>query len=76
MENGSIKENYFYNTLSKVINVLTAIITFPYIARQLGPKGLGQFNFTYTIVLYLIILSNLGIPYFAIREISKIRINR
>lgn len=73
MENGSIKENYFYNTLSKVINVLTAIITFPYIARQLGPKGLGQFNFTYTIVLYLIILSNLGIPYFAIREISKRR---
>ena len=51
MENGSIKENYFYNTLSKVINVLTAIITFPYIARQLDPKGLGQFNFTYTIVL-------------------------
>ena len=49
------------------------IITFPYAARVLMPEGIGLVNFQNSIIGYIVLLTSLGIPLYAIREIAKCR---
>ena len=48
-------------------------ITFPYVTRILAPEGIGQVNFANSFIQYFVILSSLGIPFYGIREIAKVR---
>ncbi|MDE6377281.1 MAG: flippase [Duncaniella sp.] len=49
------------------------IITFPYAARVLLPEGIGTFNFLNSIIGYIILLTSLGVPMYAVREVSRHR---
>jgi len=67
----SIGQNYFYNTLLTVINLLFPLITFPYISRILGPEGMGKVSFALAICQQFLLFANLGIPLYGVREIAK-----
>ena len=66
-------QNYLYNKILTIFVSLFPIITFPYVSRILGPTSLGKVTFAYALANYFIILVSLGLPYFGLREISKVR---
>ena len=48
----SIKINVLLSALYQVLTLLTPLITAPYIARVLGPEGVGISSFTTSIETY------------------------
>lgn len=69
----SIKQNLVYNTVLKILNIIFPLITFPYVARILSPTGIGKVDFSMSIVQYFVLIAQLGIPTYAIRECAKVR---
>lgn len=76
MKQKSIKMNYVFNTILTVSNLLFPLITFPYVARILGPEGIGKVNYSITVASYFIMIAQVGIPVYGIKEISKVRENK
>lgn len=68
-----LKKNIFYNALLITANLILPFITFPYVTRVLAPEGIGQVNFANSFIQYFVVISSLGIPFYGIREISKVR---
>lgn len=52
------------------------MITFPYISRVLEPDGVGKVNLALSIVGYFVMISQVGIPVYGIKEIAKVRDNK
>lgn len=69
----SIIINFFYNSLLKIMNIAFPLITFPYVARILSPTGIGKVDFSLAVVQYFILISQIGIPLYGVRECSKYR---
>lgn len=69
----SVKVNYIFNLINTVSGLLFPLITFPYASRVMMADGIGHVNFYQSIIQYLTLLSCLGIPMYAIREIAKVR---
>jgi len=69
------QKNVFYNVVLAISQVLFPLITFPYLARVLGPSQLGLINFAESIARYFILLAALGIPIYGVREIAKYQQN-
>lgn len=65
------QKNVFFNVMLAVSQVLFPLITFPYLARTLGPDQIGLLNFAESISRYFILLAALGIPIYGVREIAK-----
>ena len=70
------KKNVFYNVMLAVSQVLFPLITFPYLARILGPDQIGLLNFAESISRYFILVAALGIPIYGVREIAKQQENK
>ena len=70
------QKNVFYNVVLAISQVLFPLITFPYLARVLGPSQLGLINFAESIARYFILLAALGIPIYGVREIAKLQQNK
>lgn len=66
------QKNIFYNVLLAVSQVLFPLITFPYLARTLGPEHIGLINFAESFAKYFVVLAALGIPIYGVREIAKL----
>ena len=49
------QKNVFYNVMLAVSQVLFPLITFPYLARILGPDQIGLLNFAESISRYFIL---------------------
>ncbi len=69
----SIKKNFMYSSVLKVLNIIFPLITFPYVARILSPTGIGKIDFSLSIVQYFVLIAQVGIPTYAIRECSRVR---
>lgn len=69
----SIKKNFIYNTVLRVLNIIFPLITFPYIARILSADGIGKVDFSLSVMQYFVLISQIGIPLYAIRECAKHR---
>ena len=69
----SLKLNFLYNVLLNVSKVVFPLITAPYVARVLDPDGVGLFNFANTYASYFALFATLGIPFYGVREIAKMR---
>ena len=69
----SIKSNYIFNLINTFSSLLFQLISFPYVSRVLLPDGVGHIDFYQSIIQYVILLSSLGIPMYAIREIARVR---
>ena len=70
------QKNVFYNVMLAVSQVLFPLITFPYLARTLGPDQIGLLNFAESISRYFILVAALGIPIYGVREIAKQQENK
>ncbi len=69
----SIKRNIVLNFINVATSLIFPIITFPYAARILTPEGIGIINFYQSIIGYIVLFVNLGIPLYGVREIAKYR---
>ena len=58
-----------------VSGFLFPLITFPYVSRVIMAEGLGQVQFYSSIINYVVLLTSLGIPLYATREIARVRDN-
>lgn len=72
----SIKKNYIASLTQVFVNLVFPIITFPYVARILGPEGIGKFAYVNAIVFYFTIFIHLGIPLYGTRIVAKKRKNQ
>lgn len=76
MKQKSLGLNAFLNGLRSVLNIIFPIITFPYVSRVLSVGEVGKYNFSNSYVTYFILIAELGISTYAIREGAKFRDNR
>jgi O-antigen/teichoic acid export membrane protein len=65
------QKNIFYNVLLAVSQVLFPLLTFPYLARVLGPENIGLYNFSESYARYFALVAALGISVYGVREIAK-----
>ncbi|GAA4327299.1 flippase [Mucilaginibacter gynuensis] len=68
-----IRKNMISNLLLTSSAIVFPLITFPYVTRTLSAGSIGKYFFMDAISQYLIIFSAVGIPYYGIREISKVK---
>ena len=66
------QKNVFYNVLLAISQVLFPMLTFPYLARVLGPEHVGVLNFAESYARYFVLVAAFGIPIYGVREIAKI----
>ncbi|MDR1223835.1 MAG: flippase [Tannerella sp.] len=69
----SIKKNAVLNMIYTVSGILFPLIAFRYASRILLADGIGQVYFFTSLIEYIILLTSLGIPLYAIREIARVR---
>ncbi len=71
----SLKKNAVYNFINTLTSLLFPLIVLPYASRIMLADGIGKIEFFTSIINYVILFTSLGIPYYAVREIAKIRNN-
>jgi O-antigen/teichoic acid export membrane protein len=69
----SVKRNFLFNILLVVSNIVFPVLVFPYIARMLGPQGLGNAHFALQFSKYFVTIASLGIPIYGMREVAKVK---
>ena len=72
----SIQKNAVLSSIKTVLSLLIPLITFPYITRVLQVEAIGKHNFAVSVVGYFLLLADLGIVVYAIREGTKLRDDR
>lgn len=66
-------KNYLYNIFYQIFILIVPLITTPYLARVLGPKGVGINSYTNSIIQYFILFGSIGINLYGNRQIAFIR---
>lgn len=69
-------KNYLYNASYQVFVLLVPLITAPYLARVLGPKGVGINSFTNSVIQYFILFGSIGVNLYGNRQIAFVRDNK
>ena len=72
----SVKRNFAFNVLLVISNIVFPILVFPYIARILGPDGLGNAHFALQFSKWFVTVASLGIPIYGLREVAKVKNNK
>ena len=72
----SIKKNYIYNVSFQIFSLIIPFITAPYIARVLGPEGVGTYSYANSIATYFSLMAVLGTSSYGLREVSRARDDR
>lgn len=67
----SLKRNFLFNSAYQLLQVLTPLITTPYLARVLGPTQSGVFSYTQAITNYFVLFATLGISTYGVRAIAQ-----
>ena len=75
MKQPSIKKNYIYKLLFEMLAAVTPLITAPYIARVLGPDGVGVYSYSLSNMTYFTLFAALGTISYGTREIAQHRNN-
>ena len=63
-EKMKIIKNYLYNIVYQLLIVMIPIITMPYVSRVLTAEGIGKYSFTFSIIQYFVLFSNLGLSFY------------
>ena len=69
----SLKKNFLYNIVYQILILIIPLVTVPYVSRIIGPKGIGIYSYTYSIVYYFMIFAMLGLNNYGNRSIAKVR---
>jgi len=62
--------NVFYNTLTQIVSIFFPLILIPFLARTLGPEGLGVFSYTQTILQFFLVIGVFGLDVFGQKKIA------
>lgn len=73
MKKKSIALNAILNGFRSILNVIFPLITFPYVSRVLSVESIGKYNFSSTYVSYFVLIAELGVGTYAVREGAKYR---
>lgn len=73
MKTTSVKTSYIFNLINTGSGLLFPLITFPYSSRILLTDGIGQYQFFDGIIGYILLITSLGIPLYAVRELAMVR---
>lgn len=73
VNNKSIKKNAILNIIKQSLKIAFPLITFPYVSRVLLEENLGKYNFAQSIISYFILISELGVATYSVREGARIR---
>lgn len=65
--------NLSYQTIYQILSILCSFLVSPYISRTIGPKGLGEYSFTYSIVNYFLLFAMFGISNYGSRSIVTVK---
>lgn len=68
-----IKRNLTYQMCYEVLVLILPLVTSPYIARVIGPEGVGIYSYSYSIANYFVLFSMLGIKNYGCRAIAQVR---
>lgn len=69
-------KNYLYNVCYQVFVLIVPVITTPYIARVLGPQGVGINSYTNSVIQYFILFGSIGIDLYGNKKIAFVRDNK
>lgn len=75
MKQENLKINVVFNILSQVILYITPLVIAPYISRTLGPTGVGEYSFAYSIIYYFNIFIIFGFNSYGTKQIASVRDN-
>lgn len=76
MIKSTLGRNAVLNGIKTACSIFFPFISFSYCSRIIGADGLGAYSFGQSIIAYLLLVSTLGIPNYAIREGSIVREDR
>ncbi|USS88928.1 polysaccharide biosynthesis C-terminal domain-containing protein [Fructilactobacillus cliffordii] len=69
-------KNYLYNAFYQIFILLVPLVTSPYLARVLGPTGVGINDFTNAVIQFFIIFGSIGVALYGNRQVAYVRNNR
>lgn len=69
----SLKKNFIVYSMKTLFSVFFPLLSFRIISTSLGTTGVGQIQFSQSIVSYFQLFASLGVSSYAIREGAKIR---
>ncbi|MDM1063528.1 flippase [Empedobacter falsenii] len=72
----SVKTNYLLNLIRILSTTLIGVVTMPYVNKVLGADNIGKVEYINSIISYFLLISALGIPVYAVRQIAKYRNDR
>ena len=72
----NIFKNYIYQFIYQLMNIIFPILTLPYISKVLGAENLGMYTYSFSIITYLVLVSDLGIRNYGSRKIAYCRENK
>jgi O-antigen/teichoic acid export membrane protein len=70
-----LKANLNYSIVGVLLNTLFPLITYPYLTRVLGVKGIGVYNYYNLAIGYLGLVAQFGIGFHGTKEIGRYRDN-
>ena len=73
MKGKSLSANYIFNFLKTLCGILFPVLTFTYSARILGVDGVGQVQFSRTMITYFSMIAMLGMNNYGVREAARVR---
>ncbi len=76
MKEESIRHNFVMNALLGASGFVFQLISYPYASRILQPEGVGRVSFVTSVIAYLGMLAQLGIPTYGIRACARVRDDR
>lgn len=65
-------KNFFYQSIFQVVKIIMPIITIPIVSNALGPRGIGIYNYTFSIAQYFVLFAGLGVTLYGNREIALV----
>ena len=69
--NSKLRFNIVASSIYQLVATIVPIITIPYITRIFIVEQIGSYNLSYSIVVFLSLISKFGIDTYGVREISK-----
>ncbi len=69
----NIKQNFFFNSIYQLSNIIVPLVTLPYLTRTIGAKGLGKYSFAYSVAYYFTICVKLGLQNYGNRTIAYVK---
>ncbi|QQM67936.1 oligosaccharide flippase family protein [Actinomyces weissii] len=66
-----VATNFVLSSAYQILQVLTPLVTAPYVARVLGAEAIGKFSYSQSVANYFVMLGTLGISTYGVRLVAR-----